>query len=209
MRVLKTLGLAVIAASALIALGGTGTASATVLCSTTAEPCPEGQKWPNETALDFSVASGGSFLWENAGTVIDTCKGVTLRTHIANAGGASSTVSTSNKELLWSNCTFPTKTQMLGGLEIHKESGTSNGAVTASEEINWTINTILWGSCIYAWKAGRGFGTLTEGNPAILHVNSTIEKVSGSNAACPATGTLVGTLTLTAPTGTTLSVEAS
>ncbi len=209
MRHLKIAGFVAVAAAALMAFIGAGTASATVFCSTTAEPCPEAQKWLNGTALDFTVPSESSFLWENGGEAIETCKGVTLSAEIVNSGSASSTVKLSNKALTWSNCTYPNKTLALGGLEIHKIIGTSNAKVTASEDITWTINTIFYGSCIFAWKAGQEFGEITEGKPPVLHVNSTVEKVSGSDFGCPANGTLVGTLILTSPTNTTLSVGAS
>ena len=208
MRYLKTVGLVAVAAAALTAFAGAGSASATVLCSTTAEPCPEAQKWPN-SALDFSVPSGSSFLWENAGEVLETCKNVTINSEMLSPGSASTTVVTKNKTITWNNCNVPNQTVALGGLEIHKIAGTSNGTVTASEDVSWTINTVFFGSCVYAWKKGKQFGELTEGKPAVLHVNSTVEKVSGSNFACPETGTLVGTMTLTSPAETTLSVESS
>jgi hypothetical protein len=41
MKQLKMSGLAVVAAAALSAFGGTGTASATEACSVTVTPCPE------------------------------------------------------------------------------------------------------------------------------------------------------------------------
>jgi hypothetical protein len=207
-KYLKMFGLAAIVAAALAAFASTGTASATVLCSTTAEPCPAGQKWPN-SALDFSVPSGGSFLWENAGEVLETCTNVTINSEMMNPGSATTTVETRNQAITWKNCAVPNTTVALGGLEIHKIAGTSNGTVTASEDVSWTINTLFFGSCVYAWKKGKQFGELTEGKPAILHVNSTVEKVSGSNFACPETGTLVGTMTLTSQTATTLSVQSS
>jgi hypothetical protein len=209
MKYVKMFGLAAVAAAALMAFAGAGTASATVFCSTTAEPCPEAQKWPSGTTFDVSIPAGGSFLWENGGTTLDTCKNVNFRTTITNPGSASTTVLATNKEITWGSCTFATKTAVLGSLEVHKISGSSAGKVTAGEEISWTINTVLWGTCIYAWKAGKEFGELKEGKPATLVVNSTIEKVSGSNVACPATGTLVGEMMVTEPSGTTLSVESS
>lgn len=208
MKYFKLFGLVAIAAAALMACVGSSTASATVLCSTTAEPCPELQRWPN-SELDFSVPSGSSFLWENAGEVLETCTNVTINSEMLNPGSATTTVETRNQAITWKNCAVPNTTIALGGLAIHKIAGTSNGTVTASEDVSWTINTVFFGSCVYAWKKGKQFGELTEGKPAILHVNSTVEKVSGSNFACPETGTLVGTMTLTSPTGTTLSVESS
>lgn len=210
MKYLKMLGLAAIAAAALMALIGTASASATVICSTTASPCPAGQSWPAGTVLDFSLEPETTLIWRSgAGETIETCQGVTLRAHIANAGGATSTVRANNTTLDWSGCTWANKTIALGGLEIHNISGTSNGTLTASEEISWTFNSVFFGSCVYAWKAGKQFGTITEGKPATLDLNSLIEKVSGSSFACPENGTLIGSFTLTEPSNTTLSVEPS
>jgi hypothetical protein len=98
---------------------------------------------------------------------------------------------------------------VLGGLEIHSSAGTSNGTLTANKEISWTFNTALFGSCVYGWRAGDDIGTITEGKPATLDVNTTIFKRSGSNLFCPETGNLVGSFTLTEPSNTTLSVAAS
>jgi hypothetical protein len=205
-------GLAAIAAAALAAFAGSGTASATVLCSTTVSPCPAGQNWPVGTILDFSLVSGTSFEWREAGgehATLETCEGVTLQSEITGAGSSSSTVKGKNKALTFSKCTWANTTSLLGGVEIHNISGTSNGTLTASEEIRWTFNTVFFGSCVYGWKAGAGIGDITEGNPAILHVNSVIERLTGSQIACPENGLLTGTLKQTQPSNTTLSVSAS
>jgi hypothetical protein len=98
-KYLKMLGLAAIAAAALAAFAGSGTASATVLCST-ANPCPAGQNWPASTVFDFSLEPETSLVWKDGeGNVLETCKGVTLRAKITNVGGASSTVTAENTTL--------------------------------------------------------------------------------------------------------------
>ncbi len=209
MRYLKMLGLAAIAAAALMAFVGTGASSATVLCSTTASPCPEAQKWPNGTRLEFSLASGTSLLWTNGKETLETCKGSTFRTEITNKGSEASTVTSENQALTFSQCTFPSGTTKLGGLEIHNIAGTSNGTITSVGEIGWTFNSILFGSCLYGWTNGGVVGTITEGKPATIHLNTQIVKLPGSGAACPPNGELAGTYTLTEPSGTTLSVGAS
>jgi len=209
MKHLKKLGLAVIAATALMAFAGASSASATVLCSTTAEPCPAGQKWPAATSLDFSLESGTSLLWQDtAGNTLETCRAVTLSAEITEAGSSTATVKAKNKALTWNECTWADKTVVLGGLEIHKISGTSNGTLTASEEISWTFDDGL-GSCVYGWTAGNDIGTITEGKPATLDLNSLIHKLSGSGVFCPETAKLIGSFTVTAPASTTLAVESS
>jgi hypothetical protein len=201
-------GLAAIAAAALMALVGTGTSSATVLCSTTASPCPAGQRWPAKTRLEFSLTSGTTLLWVNGTETLETCKGSTLRTEITNEGSGFSTVQSENQALTFSGCTFPSGTTKLGGLEIHNIAGSSSGTVTATGEIGWTFNSILFGTCTYGWNKGGVVGTLTEGKPALLDLGTQIVKLGGG-AACPPNGELRGTYTLTEPSNTTLSVGES
>jgi hypothetical protein len=209
MKYVKTLGLAAIAAAALMAFLGTGTASATVLCSTTASPCPEAQKYPAGTRIGFSLTAGTSLVWINGETVLETCKEAVLKSDITSAGSGTNTVKSENKTLSFNQCTFANGFTKLGGLEIHNIAGTSNGTVTASGEVGWTFNNPLFGSCVYGWTTGGVVGTITEGKPATLHLNTGIVRLSGSSAACPANGNLNGSLTQTEPTSTTLAVEPS
>lgn len=209
MKYLKMLGLAAIAAAALMAFAGAGTASATVLCSTTTSPCPEGQKYPAGTRIGFSLAAGTSLTWVNGGNTLETCKEAVLKSDITNAGSGTSTVTSENKALSFNQCTFANGFTKLGGLEIHNISGTSNGTVTASGEVGWTFVNPLFGSCIYGWTTGGVVGTITEGKPATLDLNVGIVRLPGSSITCPENGQLNGSLTQTEPASTTLSVEPS
>lgn len=209
MKFLKTLGLAAIAAAALMAFAGAGTASATVLCSSATVPCPESQKFPVKTRLEFTLAPGTSLTWVNNGNTLETCTEMVLKTDITNAGSATTTVTGENNALQFNQCVHPNGFTKLGGLEIHNISGTSNGTVTASGEIGWTFIHPVFGSCVYGWKTGGIVGTITEGKPAKLDLNTTIVKLTGSSFACPENGNLNGTLIQTGPASTTLSVAAS
>jgi hypothetical protein len=208
MKHLKMLALAAVAAGALMAFIGAGTASATTLCSTTAESCPVGQRWVAGTALGFSLEPGTSLIQQVGDTVIKTCKGSTIRGEITNSGSSTSTVSGKIIELTWQDCTHSTVTLMLGGFEIHKITGTSNGTVTATSETTWTTKNPIFGSCIWGVSAGTDLGTLTEGKPAVLDLFAVINKTSGSAVACPETASWPATYTLTEPSSTTLSVSA-
>jgi hypothetical protein len=209
MKYLKMLGLAAIAAMALMAFISAGTASATVICSSTSSPCPLAQKYAVGTRIGFSLASGTSLRWVNGGTTLETCGQAVLKSDITNAGSASTTVTSENKTLSFNECTFANGFTKLGGLEIHNITGTSNGTVTASGEIGWTFNNPMFGSCVYGWTTGGVVGTITEGKPATLDLNTNIVRLSGSSFACPANGTLEGSLVQTEPTSTTLAVGAS
>jgi hypothetical protein len=212
MKYAKMLALAAVAAGALMALIGAGTASATVICSTTADPCPSGQAWPNGTKIDFSIPSGSSaILKDTSGNELDKCTGSTVNGEITNTGSATETVTGTIAELLWSGCTFTTKTVSTGNkLKVHKIAGTSNGTVTSDNQIEVTINTVLFGSCIYGVAAESSVGTITEGKgTAATFVANATAKRFGTNFACPETSKWTGTYVLTTPSATTLSVSES
>jgi hypothetical protein len=222
MKYLKILALAAVAVGALMAFVGAGAASASKLCSTTVDPCPPGQAWTASKTLKFTLV-GSVSLTTTEGESIDTCTGSTVEGPTRNEGSSSETVKGNISTLDWSGCTFTTTSVATGGLEIHKIPGTSNGTLVSitnnvTEAISKvTINTVFFGSCVYGITAGTSIGDLTEGigqtattggNPAILHVNATAHKLSGSNLACPSTSKWVATYQLTSQVGTTLSVTA-
>ena len=218
MKHLKTLGAALIVAAAFTALFGAASASATVICSTTADPCPVGQSWPNGTKIDWSIPSGGSIVQrDTSGNTLDSCTTSTMEWEITNRGGATSTVTgkfsepVSTTGTTWSGCTITTKTLTTSAKwEIHKIAGTSDSTVTSDSAIEWTTNTVLFGSCIYGFAANVDVGTITEGigSGAKFNVNAVVTRF-GTNVACPATTKMTGTYILTTPGSTTLSISES
>jgi hypothetical protein len=209
MKYVKILALAAVAAGALMAFIGAGTASASVICSTTADPCPAGQRWTNGITVDLSATTSTRLTNLANGSTIDTCKGGTVTgefTQGTQGGVTTPTIHTEKHELTWTECTFPTKTIKLGTLEIHKIAGTSNGTVTGTG-FEVTINTVLFGSCIYGTGEKLDLGTITEGNPAIFHAETPVKFISGG-AACPTNTAWDATYAVTSP-ATTGSVSSS
>jgi hypothetical protein len=229
MKYVKMLALAAVATGAMMAFIGAGSASASVICSTTKDPCPKTQDWPANTVLDFSLKSGTSAkLVNTAGETLDNCTSSTVKGKITTTGGgtgATETVTGSISELTWGGCTFTTTTITKACLEVHQIAGTSNGTVTADEcnathgsepSTNVTINTVLFGSCIYTVTAGKSIGDISEGKDqasgapvSTFTANAVATKVTGSNFACPETSKWTATYVLTEPKGTTLSVSSS
>lgn len=202
MKSIKMLGLAAVAAMALMAFAGAGSASATELYNgaTTLK---------SGTVLDFSLKSGTSaLLTETGGSTLDTCTGSTLQAKITAAGSSTTTTTGEITNLTWTGCTFPTTTVTKGKTEIHWITGTTNGTVTSDAEIGVTINTVFFGSCVYAAKAGTHVGTFTGGATPIMHLNEIVVKGSGSAFACPETAKWVGDYRGTEPSGD-LHAEAS
>jgi hypothetical protein len=207
MRYLKILGLAAVAASALMAIAGAGSASATVLCSTTIEPCPAGQSWPVNTVLDFSLGVGNSATFSEtieSEEPLEECAASTLKMKITKPGNVNETVTGTIEEFTFGACKDPIKVLSKGNFEIHKIAGTSNGTLTADGPVEVTIGAPIVGSCVYIIQSGKSIGDITEGKPAIIHFNTVLNRIV--NPLCPETAKFKGTYTLTSPTNTTLSV---
>lgn len=207
MKHLKTLVLAALAAT-LLMIATAGSASATVLCSVAQNPCPAGSVWP-ATSMDWSLKSGTTARFTNTGNEpLDSCSGSTLKGTLFNGSStATASASVNTSELTWSSCSFPTTTISGGSLQIHNQTGTTNGTVTGSE-FAVTMNTLLFGSCVYTVSEGTDIGTITAGSSATLTVNALVKRGSGSNVVCPETGKWTGEYKLTAPI-TSLLVEPS
>ena len=214
MKYFKMFGLAAVAAMALMAFAGAGTASATVLCSTNSVPCGAGQKWPTGTELRFTVKPGGAGLWtETSGELFAKCPEGEIRGKTTNTGSATETVNTSVEA---SGFTWPsvegcikTVTTEGGTLEIHTSEGTSNGTVTVSG-FKITFNTIFFGSCTYGFGTGADFGTLTANGSgsAILDINTVFFKKEGGFF-CPESLKWTEEFTQEKPSGTALYVKSS
>jgi hypothetical protein len=198
MKNFKLLGLAAVAAMALMAFAASS-ASATALYN-------GATKLSNNATFDFSIPSGGSVtLLDTSSNVLDSCKTATAKgALVTNSGTPSGLFS----ELTWSSCTFPTKTLTLGGMKVTQIGTTTNGKVEANSTIEVTINTVLFGSCVYGVSPNTEIGTLTTASTgtATFDANAVAKKFSGGPT-CPETAKWTGSYTSTDPDN--LRVEAS
>lgn len=212
MKYMKILGLAAVAAAALMAFVGASTASAAVLCSTTTTPC--NSVVPNHTKIGFRLNEGAAAVLTNtAGEELDTCKKSTVTGELTNPGGESSSPTGPISTLDWEECTFTTTTVsgFSGKLEITGPvTGNSNGTIVSDAEIKVTITIPLFGSCVYGVKAGVSLGSLTEGNPPTFDPSAVAERLSGSSIPCPLTAFWRGEnggYQMFEPAPTTIAVE--
>ena len=213
MKHLKMLGLAAVAAAALTAFLGAGTASAnTVLCETTATSgcAAEGQNWLVGGVLDSSLASGGTArLTDTSGFIaIATCTGGTVEGELNRSTTPRGEVTAAN--VTWSGCSQTTDTLTGGELEIHHIAGTHNGTVTAT---GFAV-TVPFGSstCAYGFTAAKDIGTFVpsaNGLDGSLSINVGVNLIAAHSSAsgCPSSGKWIATYTQT--TNTALYVSAS
>jgi hypothetical protein len=186
MKYLKLVGLAAVAAMAIIGFGGAGTASATVLCKVTESPCKESNLIKKDGALVDLDLEGRSVSSLTSGYIFESCTGGTLATSVSNQGGAAATVilATAPSSWTWSGCEAGgvTVTQF-GEIEIHHIAGTDNGTVTA-KGFGFKFAG-LGGECFYSPASPGHLGLLTGGTTPKLHINSVFRESKESLACFP------------------------
>lgn len=160
MKYLKMLGLAVVAAMALSAFLGAGSASATVLCKTYVTPCPAAWDYPAGTEIDASLAKGSSaVLSSTSGTVLNTCTDSTFKGKTTNTGGAAETVDGNVESMTFANCSSSIAVLALGKFEIHYVGPKTSGALTF---IGSKATMLTFGvDCIYGTGSGTQVGVMT------------------------------------------------
>lgn len=185
MRYLKMLGLTALAAAALMAFVGAGTASATVLCKNNLNTKECSEKYPVGTKGVGSMVGSGVMETLSGETLI-TCSGSTVEETLQNEGSATTTVTgeSTGKGITWTGCST-TVTVLSGGAgELHWISGTDNGTVTAK---GFEVTTSLFGtSCIYGLGSTmKDWGQVVGGSPGYMEINAVVPKISGGFL-CPA-----------------------
>jgi len=179
MKYLKMLGLAAVAAMALMAIVGAGTASATKLCEQNVETGCTSHVLKGST-LAFE-AEGTTTLTGPFGEVVDKCKKSTVSGPTTTTGSATETVKGEIKTLTFTECDHPVTTvntsgvAVLGTLEVHKIASSKNGTVT-SNGTTVTLHETLFGTCHFLTN-NTDIGTLrgkddasntTPGTPTFL-----------------------------------------
>jgi hypothetical protein len=201
------LGLAAVAALALMAAVGAGSASATVICHKAETPCS--QKWSVGTKTEFIVRPGTTAKWFSGVNTLLECTGGDLKGPITNAGGSSQTVSIAIETFVWSSCNRNNTTLETGELEIHSISGSHNGTVTL-KGFTTEIETSQYGTCLYtSGSTGIDLSTLTASGTgqAILDIDVALTKKAGSSFLCPTTIEWWEQWTQTKPSETAFYVE--
>jgi hypothetical protein len=184
MKHLKIIGLAAVAAAALMTFAASS-ASADVFCTTSSNPCGTKITTIHEVAVHTTILAtdGSSFM---------TCTVATVHKEI-EAQGSGVNPSGRIASLTWgpkgSGCNTTVDTVKNGRFELRTEGGTK--AIWGSET---EITLVAFGvSCTYGAGAGTKIGTLNTGTPATMTVNSIINKTAGSFL-CPSTAKWTGSV---------------
>lgn len=219
MTCFRILGLAAITAMALVVLVGASAASAGgVFCDLTENKCPS--KWNVNQILDFKLEAGTSAeLVTTANEKVTTCAASTLETELtANPDGETEATSR-NAALTWGNgttfCEVETTTIELGKLKFANIAETFNATVRADALIKITVETAMFGNCVYGIEAGVHMGELKEGKveagktSPTFALNAVVTKKTSTEDPCvggPATMRLRASYVMETPVKTTLAV---
>jgi hypothetical protein len=209
MKYAKMLGLAVLAALALTALLGAGSASATVLCKTDKIPCPKDGEGVSEdfvagteivSALDGSVAISST-----GGTVLGTCTESILKGKTENTGGEGESVKVKITEFTFGACTGEIVVVKMGRLTIEYIPVSNNTRATLlALETQMTV-TVAGSDCIYGFaESGTviGKGTGTTAVAAKFHIEKTqavMSELEPKKFLCPDDATWGGEYTVLKP----------
>jgi hypothetical protein len=202
MKYLKMLGLAAVAAMALMAFGAGSASANTTICETTVAPCPAGWAVEGGDTLDATL-TGTAILETTTGAVLDTCNAGTVKGTVSGTGVATTPTGTvAAAGLTWGpTCTRTTDTLEGGSIQIHANAD-HTGAGKA-RGFNVTVSTVAFGSCTFGLPAGEysSMGTATSGTPGVIHINTLISKIAG---ACPNQVRATATFNLTSPSTATV-----
>jgi len=195
MRYLKMMGLLAVAAVAMMAFFGAGSASAQTVIQTTEGGASDEYTGVIESSLETGTSA---ILKDTAGGVNDTCntsavKGTVETNNNTSAGGKIS-------KLEFGGCSHTTDVLANGELEV-KQIGTGTTGTVVSKGARVTIKSTIFGlSCVANTGAGTTIGTITSaGSPtahATMHINGVITLENGCGDS-----TWTGSYTVTSPTG--------
>jgi hypothetical protein len=181
MKYVKMLGLAAVAAAALMAFVGASSASATVLCTTKVGngPCPAAWILPAGSELHAASETEKPTLTSTFKTI--TCNESTVGGKTSNAGSASETVKGPVETLTFTgSCTCTVAVLKTGTLEIHA-SGGGNGTLTSNgAEVTVQCSSIFGPvHCIYVTE-NKDLGTLTgsstTGGQATMDITTEVKR---------------------------------
>lgn len=183
MNYLKMLGLAAVAAAALLAFAGAATANPLT--------SPEG------TAYTSTLKAESTNLEMHGQFITVKCSSSGFEGKIESHSSTSAEGNLSSFTL--SGCNYVTTVQNPGTLKIHGGE-TNKGTVTWSGA-QFTMHTSV-GTCVFT-TSGTDIGTITDSSAtkghAVLDINAAKIPRTGGNFLCGSTGTWTGSYTFTTP----------
>jgi hypothetical protein len=199
MKYVKMLGLAALAAAALMAFVGASSASATVLCLTegvknggvTGTTCPEG--WALSTSTEVHAVNEGTGVLTTTFKNIE-CKKSTITATLEEEENAKHraplTLTEKSKGLTFEECNCEVVVLNSGTLEVEWIEGTHDGIIySKNAEVTAECSTVFGKvHCIYSTGAGTELGkatsTATTGKTPTIDITEAVIPRLATNSLC-------------------------
>jgi hypothetical protein len=195
MKYVKMPGLAAVA-TALMALVGASTASATALCTNNSSSSTCSWKYTAGTTVKAQNESSATITTSFKNI---ECTGSQLEGTTSNSGGGGEAITVVVSSLNFTGCNCEVKTIFNGTLSISWEGGFLGSLVSNGAEITASCSTIFGTvHCIYATN-GTHLGTLFGGSPARISVSSSDIPRLTTNALCDESADLDASYKVTSP----------
>jgi len=212
MRYMKMLGLAVVAALALTALVGAGSASAVTLCKKNVAPCPAGENYPLGTVIEghtshFYIETTGGLQNPNVTCTTSTFSGKTTSV-TASPTSLTGTIDKwtfvhCTEDITKGLCTVQvTNSPQTAHITTAGASSNGNGRLTITGfEITFLCESLGTSSfgvdhCLYK---GDVVMNVVGGSPATATSPASVSSRSGGDFGCPSTAHIVAKYTITKP----------
>lgn len=187
---LKMLGLVAVAAAALMAIAGIGTASAAVLCTETkVKTCPANEHYVVGTPIQMSLESEVSLVFRDTSgkTTFNSCTSLLADAKLTSTGGILGVpVEGAWQELNFEeSCTSPVAVLKKGGFDIEYIPGTNTRGTFTLKETSLS-STFSGLSCTYGAAAVVDAGELTGKTATSLATSdfSAVLKKEGGSFLC-------------------------
>lgn len=196
MKYLKIMGLAAVAAMALMAFGA-GSASAVTLCKEAKSPCPEASRYTSGTAITASLKTKTvATLTSSLGNVVCTESAVSGKTTATSGSplpGTISSLSFKSCTLGSSSCTV-TVENLPYAASVDASATVGNGTLTTTGQAHVDCGSAL--NCIFKKAVAL---SVTGGNPALVTANTALELIKNEGFICPSSATWDAEYEVTAP----------
>jgi hypothetical protein len=196
MKTMKMFGLCLALAMALMALGS-GTASATKLCSVNTSQCPAGNTYAKGTSNKTQLVSGTKSTM-SSGFVTVTCSESTMSGKTTSEGGAGAVLGEISS-VTWKNCTSSlgscTASALLTPWPAEVTGSGGNGSLT----VQHPGGKFTCGGTTCEYEASKASISVSGGNPAKAKASNISFTKIGGGFLCSSTSSWSAEYEVTAP----------
>jgi len=196
MKLMKTFGLCLVLAAAVMALGA-GTASATKLCSVNSSPCPAGNTYGKGTSIKTQLAAGSKSVM-SSGFVTITCTESTMSGKTTNEGGAGA-VTGEISSVTWKSCTSGLGSCTTSALKTPWSAEITGSGGNGTMNVKGAAGKFTCGGTTCEYEASKVSLSVSGGSPAKAKASNVSFTKIGGGFLCSSTASWTSEYEVTSP----------